>query len=175
MKEKEIVVSGIRPTGKIHLGNYNSVIKNWIKLQESYKCFFFIADVHALTTSFDDIKDLSKLTKNMIIELIALGIDPKKSNIFIQSHVPEIFEFHTIISMMIKIGRLERIPSYKDETNIENKTYGFLGYPVLQAADVLSINANYVPVGQDQIPHIELIIEIANKINKTILKNSTEK
>lgn len=172
MKEKHIVVSGIRPTGKIHLGNYNSVIKNWLILQESYKCFFFIADIHALTTEFNNIKDLSKQTKNMIIELLALGLDPKKCSIFIQSHIPEIFEFNTIISMMTSISRLERIPSFKDEMNIENKTYGFLGYPVLQAADVLSLNANYVPVGQDQIPHIELIVEIANKMNKTILNNS---
>lgn len=172
MKEKDIVVSGIRPTGKIHLGNYNSVIKNWLILQESHKCFFFIADIHALTTDFNNIMDLSKNTKNMIIELLALGLDPKKCSIFIQSHVPEIFEFHAIISMMTTISRLERIPSYKDEKNIEKKTYGFLGYPVLQAADVLSLNANYVPVGQDQIPHIELIAEIADKLNKTILKNN---
>ncbi|HIH2763054.1 MAG TPA: tryptophan--tRNA ligase [Candidatus Azoamicus sp.] len=175
MKEKEIVVSGIRPTGKIHLGNYNSVIKNWITLQENYKCFFFIADVHALTTNFDNIKDVSKNTKSMIIELLALGLDPKKCNIFIQSHIPEIFEFHVIISMMTNIARLERIPSYKDEINIENKTYGFLGYPVLQAADVLSLNAHYVPVGQDQIPHIELIAEISTKLNKYIFKHNNLK
>ncbi|HIH2762429.1 MAG TPA: tryptophan--tRNA ligase [Candidatus Azoamicus sp. MARI] len=172
MKEKKIVISGIRPTGKIHLGNYNSVIKNWLILQESYKCFFFIADVHALTTDFNNINEISKNTHDMIIELLALGLDPKKCNIFIQSSIPEIFEVHTIISMMINITRLERIPSYKDEKNIACKTYGFLGYPILQAADVLSLNANYVPVGQDQIPHIELISEIANKINKTILKNN---
>ena len=115
MKEEKIVVSGIRPTGKIHLGNYNSVIKNWLILQESHKCFFFIADVHALTTDFNNITEISKNTRNMIIELLALGLDPLKCNIFIQSHIPEIFEFHTLISMMINISRLERIPSYKDE------------------------------------------------------------
>lgn len=171
MKEKYIIVSGIRPTGKIHLGNYNSVIKNWITLQDSYKCFFFIADIHALTTEFENIENISENTKNLIIELLALGLNPNKCNIFIQSQIPEIFEFHAIISMMVKISRLERIPSYKEAIEID-KTYGFLGYPVLQAADVLSLNANYVPVGQDQIPHIELIKEIANKINKTVLKNN---
>lgn len=171
MTEKHIIVSGIRPTGKIHLGNYNSVIKNWITLQDSYKCFFFIADIHALTTEFENIENVSKNTKNLIIELLALGLNPDKCNIFIQSHIPEIFEFHTIISMMIKISRLERVPSYKEDIN-NDKTYGFLGYPVLQAADVLSLNANYVPVGQDQIPHIELIKEISSKINRTILKKS---
>ncbi|HIH2762120.1 MAG TPA: tryptophan--tRNA ligase, partial [Candidatus Azoamicus sp.] len=112
------VISGIRPTGKIHLGNYNSVIKNWLILQESYKCFFFIADVHALTTDFNNINEISKNTHDMIIELLALGLDPLKCNIFIQSHIPEIFEFHTLISMMINISRLERIPSYKDEKNL---------------------------------------------------------
>lgn len=173
MKEKIIIVSGIRPTGKIHLGNYNSVIKNWIKLQDLYNCFFFIADIHALTTHFEKINNLSENTKLIIIELLALGINPKKCNIFIQSQIPEIFELHVLISMFVKISRLERIPSYKDLKN-NNKTYGFLGYPILQAADVLSLNANYVPVGQDQIPHIELIKEITQKLNKFLFDNKSE-
>ena len=172
MTKETIVVSGIRPTGNIHLGNYNSVIKNWIELQDKYKCFFFIADVHALTTNFNDLDILSEKTRSIVIELLALGLDPKKCNIFIQSYIPHIFELQIIISMMIKVTRLERVPSYKDEKNIDNKTYGFLGYPILQAADVLCLNSSYIPVGQDQLPHIELIKEIAKKINTLILKNT---
>jgi tryptophanyl-tRNA synthetase len=156
----------------IDLGNYNSVIKNWIELQNKYTCFFFIADIHALTTNFDNIDKISENTHSIIIELLALGLDPNKCNIFIQSYIPEIFELQIIISMMIKVARLERIPSYKDEKNLNNRTYGFLGYPILQAADVLCLNSHYIPVGQDQIPHIELIKEIARKINNSILKNN---
>lgn len=175
MKEQKIVVSGIRPTGKIHLGNYNSVIKKWIELQDKYTCFFFIADIHALTTDFNKIKSISENSKSILIELLAAGLNPSKCNIFIQSYIPEILEMQIIISMMIKVNRLERVPSYKDEKNLNNKTYGFLGYPILQAADVLCLNANYVPVGQDQIPHIELIKEISRKMNSTIFKNTSFK
>lgn len=164
IKDTDIIVSGMRPTGNIHIGNYNAVIKNWLLLQKHYKCFFFIADVHALTTNFSNIYDLTRNSKKMIIEWLATGLNPDKCNMFIQSHIPETFELHIFLSMIVNLPRLERVPSYKSEKN-ENTSYGFLGYPLLQASDVLILNANYIPVGEDQIPHIEFIRELVRKIN----------
>lgn len=164
----KIVVSGMRPTGRIHLGNYTSVIKNWIKLQKTYSCFFFIADIHSLTTNLENIIKLNYYTKIIIKEWLATGINPEKSNIFIQSHIPETFELHTILSMIAPVSWLERVPTYKSAKNI--KTYGFLGYPILQGADILILNADYVPVGEDQLPHLELIRELVRKTNTEIKK-----
>lgn len=174
MSTNNIVISGMRPSGRIHLGNYNGVIKNWINLQNQYDCFFFIADIHALTTNFNYIYNLNKRSKKILIEWVASGINYKKSTIFIQSHIPEIFELNILLSMITNIARLERIPSYKMEKQ-NNNIYGFLGYPILQASDILILNAKYVPVGEDQIPHIEFVKEIVKKINNNFLNNSTFK
>lgn len=159
-----IVVSGMRPTGNIHLGNYNAVIKNWIYLQKKYKCFFFVADIHALTTNFNNIVTLKKNTKQMIVEWLSSGLNSHNCSLFIQSFIPETFELNIFLSMLTNLSRLERIPSYKNEKKKKN-SYGFLGYPVLQAADVLILNANYIPVGEDQLAHIEFIKELVKKIN----------
>jgi tryptophanyl-tRNA synthetase len=171
---KEIVISGMRPTGRIHLGNYNSVIKNWIKLQDIYQCFFFIADIHALTTDINNLEKINFYTKKIIAEWLASGIKYKKCKIFIQSHILETFELHTLLSMITPIPWLERIPSYKNEKNNIN-TYGFLGYPVLQGADIIIINAKYVPIGEDQLPHLEIIREIVRKLNFLLKKDSNNK
>lgn len=169
---KKIIVSGMRPTGRLHLGNYNGVIRNWIKLQNIYDCFFFIADIHALTTNLDNIIKLNYYTKIILSEWLASGINPNKCNIFIQSHIPETFELHTILSMITPVSWLERVPTYKSEQKNNAKTYGFLGYPILQGADILILNADYVPIGEDQLPHLELIRELVRKFN-IILKNGT--
>lgn len=172
---KEIVISGMRPTGQIHLGNYNGVIKNWTKLQNIYNCFFFIADIHALTTNLDNLNKIYYYTKKILSEWLAVGINPKKCNIFIQSHIPETFELHTILSMITPITLLERVPSYKNEKTNKNNTYGFLGYPVLQGADILILNAKYVPIGEDQLPHLEIVREIVRKLNNLLEKNKNYK
>lgn len=164
LKNNNIIVSGMRPTGNIHIGNYNAVIKNWISLQDKTKCFFFVADIHSLTTKFYDIYNLKKRTKEMISEWLSCGINPDKAVIYIQSYIPEILELNTYISMIVNLNRLERIPTYKVEKN-NNNSYGFLGYPILQASDILILNANYVPVGEDQVAHIDFVREIARKIN----------
>jgi len=171
---KKKIISGMRPTGRIHLGNYNGVLKNWIKLQNENECFFFIADIHALTDYKNDY-DIKKNIETMIIEWIASGINPKKCNIYIQSNIPEIFEMHLLLSMITPISWLKRIPTYKENTNLNKEvTYGFLGYPILQGADILILKAKYVPIGEDQLPHLEIIREIVRKLNniykeKTIL------
>lgn len=167
----KIIVSGMRPTGRIHLGNYISVLKNWIKLQNEYSCFFFIADMHSLTTNLDNIIKLQYYTKIIVQEWLSAGLNPNKCTIFIQSHIPETFELYTILSMISPISWLERIPTYKSEK--DKKTYGFLGYPVLQGADILILNADYVPVGEDQLPHLEFIRELVRKTNK-LIKNLTQ-
>lgn len=163
----------MRPTGRIHIGNYNGVIKNWIVLQNKYECLFFIADIHALTTYSNDHEKIKENTKKIIAEWLACGIDPKKCKLFIQSKIPETFELNSILSMITPLSWLERIPTYKE--NLTIKTYGFLGYPVLQSADILIFNADYVPIGYDQIPHIEITREIARKFNNTFkIKNKTK-
>jgi tryptophanyl-tRNA synthetase len=165
------IVSGMRPTGSLHLGNYEGALKNWIKLQDSgdYECFFFIADLHALTSDYADTSQIKQNTLDMVSDWLAAGLDPKKSTIFIQSLVPEHSELHVILSAITPLGWLERVPTYKEQReNITGKdigNYAFLGYPVLQAADIIMYKADYVPVGKDQASHVELSREIVRRFN----------
>jgi len=165
----ERVVSGMRPTGRLHLGHYHGVLKNWVKLQDEYPCFFFVADWHALTTQYDEPQSIAQYTWDLIIDWLAAGINPNQATIFIQSRVLEHAELHLLLSMSTPLGWLERVPTYKDQieklSHKDLTTYGFLGYPVLQAADILIYRANRVPVGEDQVPHIELTREIARRFN----------
>ncbi|MBU1026936.1 MAG: tryptophan--tRNA ligase [Candidatus Margulisbacteria bacterium] len=168
-KLKKRVLSGIQPTGKLHLGNLIGAIENWVKLQDKYECFFFIADLHALTSTYDDPKNLKDDIQGVAIDLLASGIDPKKCVLFKQSDLMEHAELHLLFSMVTPVPWLERVPTYKSKIEeLKGKdlgTYGFLGYPVLQAADILIYKADFVPVGQDQLPHIELTREIARRFN----------
>jgi len=163
------VLSGMRPTGALHLGHYHGVLKNWLDLQNEYPCFFFVADWHALTTHYDDTSKLQDFTHEMIIDWLAAGIDPNNSTLFIQSKVPEHAELFLLLSMGTPLTWLERVPTYKDQIEkLKDKdlsTYGFLGYPLLQAADILIYRAQYIPVGEDQVPHIEMTREIARRFN----------
>jgi tryptophanyl-tRNA synthetase len=163
------VLSGMRPTGKLHLGHYHGVLKNWIKLQHEYECFFFIADWHALTTHYDTPEVIEEHVWDMVVDWLAAGVDPAQATIFIQSRVPEHAELHLLLSMITPLGWLERVPSYKDQqeklSEKDLSTYGFLGYPLLQSADILIYRANQVPVGEDQVPHIEFTREIARRFN----------
>jgi tryptophanyl-tRNA synthetase len=163
------VLSGMRPTGKLHLGNYMGALANWVKLQDQYECYFFIADWHALTTDYADPSRLKLNTLDVALDFLAAGLDPEKSTIFIQSHVPQHAELHLLFSMITPLGWLERVPTYKEQQeNITGKdlsTYGFLGYPLLQAADILIYQPQFVPVGQDQIAHVELTREVARRFN----------
>src|SRR3984957_17142238 len=163
------VLSGMRPTGKLHLGNYMGALANWVKLRDDYECYFFIADWHALTTDYADPSKLQQKTLDVALDWLAAGLDPEKSTIFIQSHVPQHAELHLLFSMMTPLGWLERVPTYKEQqANIHGKdlsTYGFLGYPLLQAADILIYRAQCVPVGQDQVAHVELTREVARRFN----------
>jgi tryptophanyl-tRNA synthetase len=159
----------MRPTGAMHLGHYHGALKNWVKLQSEVPCLFFVADWHALTTHYDDPSIIESSTWDMVIDWLAAGIDPEKATIFIQSQVPEHAELHLLLSMVTPLGWLERVPTYKDQqeklADRDLATYGFLGYPLLQAADVLIYRASQVPVGADQIPHIEMMREIARRFN----------
>ena len=159
----------MRPTGRLHLGHYHGVLANWIKLQHEYPCLFFVADWHALTTAYDEPGTITSNANDMIIDWLAAGVDPSQATIFIQSKVPEHAELHLLLSMMTPLGWLERVPTYKDQqeklTHKDLTTYGFLGYPLLQAADILIYRANQVPVGDDQVPHIEFTREIARRFN----------
>jgi tryptophanyl-tRNA synthetase len=165
------VLSGMRPTGKLHLGNYMGALANWVKLQDSaqYECYFFIADVHALTTEYADPSNIAPNTKEVILDYLAAGLDPVKTVLFIQSHVPQHYELPVLLGMSTPLGWLERVPSYKEmQENLTSKdltTYGFLGYPVLMASDILLYQPKYVPVGQDQQAHVELTREIARRFN----------
>jgi tryptophanyl-tRNA synthetase len=163
------VLSGMRPTGSLHLGHYHGVLKNWITLQHEYECLFFVADWHALTTHYDTPEIVEQNVWDMVIDWLAAGVDPGQATLFIQSRVPEHAELHLLLSMVTPLGWLERIPSYKDQqeklTNKDLSTYGFLGYPLLQSADILIYRANRVPVGEDQVPHIEFTREIARRFN----------
>jgi tryptophanyl-tRNA synthetase len=165
----ERVLSGMRPTGRLHLGHYHGVLKNWVKLQNEYPCLFFVADWHALTTTYDEPGTIEENTREMVIDWLAAGVDPSQATLFIQSRVPEHAELHLLLSMMTPLGWLERVPTYKDQQEkMEHKdlsTYGFLGYPLLQSADILIYRANRVPVGEDQVPHIEFSREIARRFN----------
>ncbi|KTD20450.1 tryptophanyl-tRNA synthetase [Legionella lansingensis] len=163
------VVSGMRASGRLHLGHYHGVIQNWIKLQHQYDCYFFVADWHGLTTRYDEPGFIEQILWDMVVDWLACGINPNLSKIFIQSWVPEHAELHLLLSMITPLGWLERVPSYKDQQEkLHDKdlsTFGFLGYPLLQSADVLLYKADYVPVGEDQVPHIELTREIARRFN----------
>jgi tryptophanyl-tRNA synthetase len=165
----ERVLSGMRPTGRLHLGHYHGVLANWIKLQHEFPCLFFVADWHALTTAYDEPGTITQNTWDMVVDWLAAGVDPAQATIFIQSRVPEHAELHLLLSMMTPLGWLERVPTYKDQqeklTHKDLTTYGFLGYPLLQAADILIYRADKVPVGEDQVPHIEFTREIARRFN----------
>jgi tryptophanyl-tRNA synthetase len=163
------VLSGMRPTGSLHLGHYHGVLKNWIKLQHEYECLFFVADWHALTTHYDNPLGIEDATWQMVVDWLAAGVDPTRATLFIQSQVIEHAELHLLLSMMTPLGWLERVPTYKDQqeklSEKDLSTYGFLGYPLLQSADILIYRANQVPVGEDQVPHIEFSREIARRFN----------
>lgn len=163
------VLSGMRPTGQLHLGHYHGVLKNWIELQHNYECFFFVADWHALTTHYDSSVNIAQHNFDMVVDWLAAGVSPGSSKIFIQSRVPEHAELHLLLSMITPLGWLERVPSFKDQQEkLKEKdlsTYGFLGYPLLQSADILIYKAGRVPVGEDQVSHIELTREVARRFN----------
>jgi tryptophanyl-tRNA synthetase len=163
------VLSGMRPTGSLHLGHYHGVLKNWVEMQQEYECLFFVADWHALTTHYDNPQMIAQSTWDMVIDWLAAGVDPARATLFIQSKVPEHAELHLLLSMITPLGWLERVPTYKDQqeklTEKDLSTYGFLGYPLLQSADILIYRATQVPVGADQVPHIEFTREIARRFN----------
>jgi tryptophanyl-tRNA synthetase len=168
-KTRQRVLSGMRSTGKLHLGNYVGALANWVRMQDEYECFFEVADWHALTTDYADTSKVKENSLEVALDWLAAGLDPKKSVIFIQSHVPAHAELYLLFSMITPLGWLERVPTYKEQReNIKDKdlgTHGFLGYPVLQAADILIYKAHVVPVGEDQVAHVELTREIARRFN----------
>ncbi len=163
------VLSGMRPTGRLHLGHYHGVLKNWIKLQHEFECFFFVADWHALTTHYEEPEIIEANVWDMVVDWLAAGIDPGDANIFIQSRIQEHAELHLLLSMITPLGWLERVPSYKDQQEKLKErdlaTYGFLGYPLLQSADILVYKAGLVPVGEDQVSHVEMTREVARRFN----------
>ena len=163
------VLSGMRPTGSLHLGHYHGVLKNWVKMQQEYECLFFVADWHALTTHYDSPQIIEQSVWDMVIDWLAAGVDPARAPLFIQSKVPEHAELHLLLSMITPLGWLERVPTYKDQqeklASKDLTTYGFLGYPLLMSSDILIYRASQVPVGEDQIPHIEFTRELARRFN----------
>lgn len=163
------IVSGMRPTGKMHLGHYRGALKNWVEMQHQYDCFYFVADLHALTTHYDNSQIIKSSVWEMVVDWLAVGLNPSSAHIFIQSRIPEVSELNLILSMMTPLGWLERVPTYKDQiANLKDKdlhTHGFLGYPVLMASDILTFKSELVPVGGDQVPHLELIRETARRFN----------
>jgi tryptophanyl-tRNA synthetase len=168
-ESKNRVLSGMRPTGQLHLGHYHGVLKNWVKLQHEYDCYFFVADWHALTTHYEDPQIISASVMGMVIDWLAAGVNPASAKLFVQSDVPQHAELHLLLSMLTPLGWLERVPSYKDQQEKLRErdlaTYGFLGYPLLQSADILIYKAGTVPVGEDQVAHVELTREIARRFN----------
>ena len=169
---KGVIFSGMRPTGLLHLGNYMGALQNWVTLQEDYNCIYCAVDIHALTTveSDEDVKSIKPNIEDMVLDWLAAGVDPEKSIIFIQSHVPEVMTLHTLLSMVTPLGWLTRVPTFKDKVRQMHETeetvnYGLVGYPVLQTADIILYKADTVPVGQDQVPHIELSREIVRRFN----------
>ena len=166
---KNRVLSGMRPTGQLHLGHYHGVLRNWVKLQHEYDCYFFVADWHALTTHYEDPKIISDSVMDMVIDWLAAGVNPANCKLFVQSDVPQHAELHLLLSMVTPLGWLERVPSYKDQQEKLRErdlaTYGFLGYPLLQSADILIYKAGSVPVGEDQVAHVELTREVARRFN----------
>ena len=165
----ERVLSGMRPTGALHIGHYHGALKNWVRLQEKYSCFFFVADWHALTTDYDGVEIIEKSVWEMLIDWLAAGLDPERATIFIQSRILEHAELSLLLGMTTPLGWLERVPTYKDQieklAHKDLTTYGFLGYPLMQSADILIYRAHYVPVGEDQVPHVELTREVARRFN----------
>ena len=170
MNKRPRVLSGMRPTGKLHLGNLVGALQNWIRLQDQYESFHFVADWHMLTTEYADTAELQSNILEMVTDWLAVGLDPEKATFFVQSRLPEHAELYLIFGMVTPLGWLERVPTYKEQLdNLQGRdlhTYGFLGYPVLQAADILMYKADYVPVGEDQVPHVELTREIARRFNQ---------
>ena len=168
------ILSGMQPSGQLHLGNYHGALKNWISMQDSFDCFFFIADLHSLTTLYEDPQLLKKYSFEVAVDWLSSGLDPEKCTLFVQSEIPEHAELHLILSMMVPVPWLERNPTYKEKQdevkNIDMSSYGFLGYPVLQTADIVLYKANAVPVGIDQVPHLELSREIIRRFNKLYKK-----
>ncbi|MFB0968711.1 MAG: tryptophan--tRNA ligase, partial [Pseudomonadales bacterium] len=166
----------MRPTGHLHLGHYHGVLKNWVRLQHEYECMFFVADWHALTTHYDDPEVIEDNVWTMVIDWLAAGVNPGSASLFIQSKVPEHAELHLLLSMITPLSWLERVPSYKDQqTKLNEKdlsTYGFLGYPLLQSADILIYKAGLVPVGADQVPHVEMTREVARRFNHIFGRDS---
>ena len=165
----QIVLSGLRPTGRVHLGNYFGAVRNWVRLQETYRCYYFVADWHALTSDYADPSGVHSSTFEAVADWIAAGLDPKKCSIFLQSEVKEHAELHLLLSMITPLPWLERVPTFKDQQEkLEDKdlnTYGFLGYPLLQTADIIVYRANHVPVGEDQASHLELSREVVRRFN----------
>src|SRR2546427_7809303 len=163
------VLSGMRPTGRMHLGHYHGALKNWVRLQEEYECLYFAADWHALTTHYDEPEAIAESVWEMFIDWLAVGINPARATVFIQSHVPEHAELTLLLGMIAPVGWLERVATYKDQieklADKDRSTYGFLGYPLLQSADILIYRARYVPVGEDQVPHVEFTREVARRFN----------
>ena len=166
---KQRVLSGMRPTGALHLGHYHGALKNWVRLQADYECFYFVADWHALTTHYETREVIERNVYDMVIDWLAAGLDPEQCTLFIQSRLPEHAELFTLLAMGTPLGWLERMPTYKDQIeklkDRDLATYGFLGYPLLQAADILIYKAHYVPVGEDQAPHVEITREVARRFN----------
>jgi len=167
---KKRVLSGMRPTGKLHLGNYMGALYNWVRLQHEYECYFFIADWHALTTDYADPSAVRENTREVALDWLGAGLDPEKCVLFVQSRVKQHAELHLLFSMITPLGWLERVPTYKEQQeNLKTKdlsTYGFLAYPLLQSADILVYQADFVPVGQDQVAHVELTREVARRFNQ---------
>jgi tryptophanyl-tRNA synthetase len=168
--QRQRVLSGMRSTGKLHLGNFVGALDNWVRMQDQYECFFFIADWHALTTDYADTSRVKENSLEVMLDFLAAGLDPERSTLFIQSHVPQHAELHLLFSMITPLGWLERVPTYKEQQeNVSGRdlnTYGFLGYPLLQSADILIYKGDFVPVGEDQVPHVELTREIARRFNQ---------
>jgi tryptophanyl-tRNA synthetase len=169
MVEKKRILSGMRPTGPLHLGNYHGALANWVKMQDEFDCFYFIADWHALTSDYENTAQVSDYVKGIMIDWLSVGLSPEKSTLFVQSHIKEHAELYLLLCMITPVPWLERNPTYKDQIiQMENKdlsTFGFLGYPVLQAADIIIYKAQGVPVGVDQVPHVEITREIARRFN----------
>ncbi len=163
------VLSGMRPTGRLHIGHYHGALRNWVRLQEEYQCLYFVADWHALTTHYEDSATIAETAWDMVVDWLAAGLDPNRSTIFIQSRVPQHAELTLLLGMVAPVGWLERVPTYKDQqlklADRDLSTYGFLGYPLMQGADILIYRANLVPVGEDQVSHLELVRELARRFN----------
>ena len=163
------ILSGMQPSGRLHLGNYFGALQNWVRLQNEYECFYFIADWHSLTTMYEKPSDINNYTVEMVVDWLSAGLDPERSVLFAQSYLPEHAELHLILSMLVPVSWLERNPTYKDKqvevSKVDMSSYGFLGYPVLQTADIVLYKADIVPVGDDQLPHLELSREIIRRFN----------